>query len=71
MRYLSMSICQMASADLIPDIKASQPGARSIAISAVDAERDRAVAAGADLFVAKPFNRAIILSSIRQLGLPS
>jgi len=57
--------------DLIPDIKASQPGARSIAISAVDAERDRAVAAGADLFVAKPFNRAIILSSIRQLGLPS
>lgn len=57
--------------DLIPDIKASQPAARLIAISAVDSERSRAEAAGADLFVPKPFNRSIILSSIRQLGFPA
>lgn len=56
--------------DLIPAIKATQPNARLIAISAVDAERGRAEAAGVDLFVPKPFNRAIILSSIRQLGFP-
>ncbi len=56
--------------DLIAEIKASQPGARAIAISAMDNERTRAVAAGADLFVSKPFNRAIILSSIRELGFP-
>ncbi len=56
--------------DLIPEIKASHPAARAIAISAMDNERGRAVAAGADLFVPKPFNRAIILSSIRELGFP-
>ncbi len=56
--------------ELIPEIKVSQPNARLIAISAVDAERPRAEAAGVDLFVPKPFNRAIILSSIRQLGFP-
>lgn len=56
--------------DLIPEIKASQPAARAIAISAMDSERGRAVAAGADLFVPKPFNRATILSSIRELGFP-
>jgi len=56
--------------DLIPDIKASQPNSRLIAISAVDSERSRAMAEGVDLFVPKPFNRDIILSSIRELGLP-
>ena len=54
--------------ELIKDIKATQPGARAIAISAVDSERSRAVSAGADLFVPKPFNRAMMLSSIRELG---
>ncbi len=56
--------------ELIEDIKSTQPGARAIAISAMDSERSRAVAAGADLFVPKPFDRAVILNSIRQLGFP-
>ncbi|MEO8589590.1 MAG: response regulator [Flavobacteriales bacterium] len=53
--------------DLIPDIKAAQPDARLIAISAMD-EGARAVGEGADLFVPKPFNRSMILTSIRDLG---
>lgn len=54
--------------DLIPEVKAVTPGARCIAISAIDSERGRAVAAGADVFIPKPFNREAIFSSIRDLG---
>lgn len=54
--------------ELIPEVKAMTPDARCIAISAIDAERGRAVAAGADVFIPKPFNRAVIFSSIRELG---
>ncbi len=54
--------------DVIPEARKRNPGTRLIAISAVDAERNNAVTAGADLFVPKPFNREIILRSIQQLG---
>jgi len=54
--------------ELIPEVKAVSPHARCIAISAMDSERGRAVAAGADVFIPKPFNREIIFSSIRTLG---
>jgi len=54
--------------DVIPVARQRNPGARLIAISAVDAERSNAAKAGADLFVPKPFNRDIILRSIQQLG---
>ena len=54
--------------DLIPTIKATQHDARLIAISAMDVERARALAEGADLFVPKPFDRSIIMSSISSLG---
>ena len=54
--------------DLIPTIKATQPHSRLIAISAMDVEGERALSAGADLFVPKPFNRSIIMSSISDLG---
>ncbi len=54
--------------ELIPEVKAMLPDVRCIAISAMDGERGRAVAAGADVFIPKPFNRDIIFSSIRQLG---
>jgi len=57
--------------DLFADIRAGSPEARLIAISAIDGESARAVAEGADLFVAKPFNRAIIMSSIHDLGFQS
>ncbi len=54
--------------ELIPAIRSTQPGARVIAISALDHEGLRATAEGADLFVPKPFNRSIIMSSINALG---
>ena len=54
--------------ELIPEVKAIRPEARCIAISAIDSERSRAVAAGADVFIPKPFNRETIFSSIRALG---
>lgn len=54
--------------DLIPTIRGHQPRARVIAISAVDAERGRAVAQGADLFLPKPFDKDTIMASLRKLG---
>lgn len=57
--------------DLFPDVRSGSPGAGLIAISAIHTERDRATEAGADVFVPKPFDRAVILSSLRHLGLQS
>lgn len=54
--------------ELVPEIKAADPATRSIAISAIESEGPNALGAGADLFISKPFDRAIILSSIRDLG---
>lgn len=54
--------------ELIPLLRSSQPEACTITISALDAERARSVAEGADFFVPKPFNRAIIMSTISSLG---
>ena len=54
--------------DVIPEARKRNPEARLIAISAVDTERNNAVSAGADMFVPKPFNRDIILRSIKELG---
>lgn len=50
--------------ELIPEIKHHMPQARCVTISAVDAERDRAMAHGADGFVAKPFSRSDIWRSL-------
>lgn len=66
--FLDVNLPDGLGYDLIPEIKASKPDARCIAISAIDTERHRAVAAGADVFIPKPFNRDIIFSSIRDLG---
>jgi len=55
--------------ELVASIKAAHPRTRSIAISAMDSEGPNALAAGADRFIAKPFDRAMIMSSIRDLGL--
>lgn len=54
--------------DLFSDVRSGSPTTCLIAISAIDAEGERAVAEGADLFVPKPFNRSIIMSSIHDLG---
>jgi DNA-binding response OmpR family regulator len=54
---------------MIPDIRARQPQAQVIAISAVDNERKNAKDRGADLFIPKPFDKGSILGGLRSLGL--
>jgi DNA-binding response OmpR family regulator len=66
--FLDVNLPDGLGYDLIPEIKAARPDACCIAISAMDTEGNRAVAAGADVFIPKPFNRDIIYSSIRDLG---
>ncbi len=44
-------------------------GARVIAMSAVDHEREEAISRGVDLFIAKPFDRSTIFGGLRKLGL--
>ena len=54
---------------LIPEIRQAQPHTQVIAISAVDNERKNAKDRGADLFIAKPFDKGSILDGLRTLGL--
>src|SRR5690606_10610907 len=54
---------------LIPEIREAQPEVQVIAISAVDNEQKNAKDRGADLFIAKPFDRGSILGGLRSLGL--
>jgi two-component system OmpR family response regulator len=68
MVFLDVHLPDGLGYELVPAIKASNPVARSIAISAMDHEGPNALDAGADLFIAKPFDRSTILSSIRDLG---
>lgn len=51
--------------DLIPEIRDRVPDARCITISAVDAERERAMANGSDAFLSKPFSRAQIMGLLQ------
>lgn len=67
--FLDVNLPDGLGYDLVPLIKARDPGTRSIAISAMDNEEANALDAGVDLFISKPFDRAMILSSIRDLGL--
>ncbi|MCC6400363.1 MAG: response regulator [Flavobacteriales bacterium] len=66
--FLDVNLPDGLGYELIPEIKAVRPDARCIAISAMDSERDRAVAAGADVFIPKPFNREVIFNNMRRLG---
>jgi len=68
--FLDVNLPDGLGYELVPGIKADSPGTRSIAISAMDTEGPKAIAAGADRFIAKPFNRATIFASIRDLGIP-
>lgn len=56
---------------MIPEIREAQPDTQIIAISAVDNERKNAKDHGADLFIAKPFDKGGILDGLRSLGLTS
>lgn len=55
--------------ELVPFIRSIHPWTRTIAISALDSEGPRALHAGADVFIHKPFDRATLLSSLHDLGL--
>ena len=55
--------------EMIPDIRQAQPDIQVIAISAVDNERKNAKDHGADLFIAKPFDKGSILGGLHALGL--
>lgn len=54
---------------MIPEIRAVLPNARVIALSAVDQEQENATDRGADLFIAKPFDKSSILGGLRALGI--
>ena len=66
--FLDVNLPDGLGYELIPEIKAIAPDARCIAISAMDNEGARAVDAGADVFIPKPFSRSVIFASIRLLG---
>ncbi|MBK7385177.1 MAG: response regulator [Flavobacteriales bacterium] len=44
-------------------------GAKIVAMSAVDNEREHAMRHGVDLFIAKPFEQRAILTGLHELGL--
>lgn len=69
MVFLDVHLPDGLGYELVPGIKSAHPNAVSIVISAMDTEADRALEAGADLFITKPFDRSTLLSSIRTLGL--
>lgn len=60
--FLDIHLPDGSGYDLIPAIRAQSARSRCVVISAVDAERASAMAAGADAFLPKPFTRAQILT---------
>ena len=66
--FLDVNLPDGPGYSLIPEIKAVDTATACVAVSAIDNESHRALAAGADTFVAKPFDRETILSSLRDLG---
>src|SRR5687768_10229441 len=54
--FLDVNLPDGKGYELIPMIRKSYPSARVIVISAMDQERSHAIAAGADLFLAKPLD---------------
>ncbi|HRH36942.1 MAG TPA: response regulator [Flavobacteriales bacterium] len=54
--------------ELISEIKVGASDTLCVAISAMDSEQGRAVRAGADIFIPKPFDRETLFSCIRSLG---
>lgn len=66
--FLDVNLPDGLGFSLIPEIKTLGRGTVCVAVSAMDNERHRAMDAGADTFVAKPFDREMILSSLRDMG---
>ncbi|HQV53171.1 MAG: response regulator [Flavobacteriales bacterium] len=66
--FLDVNLPDGLGYQLIPEIRSKMPNASCIAISAMDSERSNALKAGADTFLAKPFNRQDIFTKIKDLG---
>jgi len=66
--FLDVNLPDGLGYELVPEIKAAHPETQAIAISAMETEGQRALDAGADLFIAKPFDRAMVLNAMRHLG---
>lgn len=67
--FLDVNLPDGKGYELIPEIKAAWPHIRVIVISAMDQEKPRAIMAGADLFLPKPFDLRLILQSLKDVGL--
>ncbi len=67
--FLDVNLPDGKGHELIPLLKSAYPDIRVIVISAMDQERVLAMAAGADLFLPKPFDRHTILESLKHVGL--
>jgi two-component system, OmpR family, response regulator len=67
--FLDVNLPDGKGYELIPSIRARSSDARVIVISAMDQEREHALAAGADIFLAKPLDRNTILGGMRKVEL--
>jgi two-component system OmpR family response regulator len=67
--FLDVNLPDGKGYDLIPALRRSSPGARVIVISAMDQERESALDAGADLFLAKPLDRRAVLEGLSSIHL--
>ncbi len=67
--FLDVNLPDGKGYELIPSLRVHSPDARIIVISAMDQEREHALAAGADLFISKPLDRSSILNGMRKLEL--
>jgi DNA-binding response OmpR family regulator len=67
--FLDVNLPDGKGYELIPALRVNSPDARVIVISAMDQEREHALAAGADLFIPKPLDRTSVLNGMRKLEL--
>lgn len=67
--FLDVNLPDGKGYELIPSVRSRSSRARVIVISAMDQERQHALAAGADLFLAKPLDRNSILEGLRKVEL--
>ena len=67
--FLDLNLPDGVGYKLIPEIKKVNRKAKVIVLSAYDSERTKIDQKGADFFIAKPFNRKIILDALQQLNI--
>src|SRR5689334_462363 len=65
--FIDLNITDGSGYDLISAINASNSDALVIVISAYDSERDKAIKAGANWFVPKPFSKRSIREALQKV----